>query len=80
MSAQAIRDAQAVTDRRDVEEWLQLADELTDGDVPWVENDWDADSVAAARRAASRLDLPFPPAEGDLDRARQGDFGPALAR
>jgi len=51
-----------------MEDYVSLADEMNDGDVPWNESDWDERAVANGKKYAQENDLPWPPRMGDLDR------------
>jgi len=50
------------------EAYASLADEMNDGDVVWVESDWDAQAVKQGKEYAIEHDLPWPPRTGDFDR------------
>lgn len=55
----------------DLECWFSIADELTDGsphDLSFPD-DFDKRALKAGERAAKEYDLPWPPRQGDLDRA-----------
>lgn len=53
----------------DEDSYVSLADEMNDPDVgPWVESNWDPQSVAEGKRYAEAHDLPWPPQAGDFDR------------
>lgn len=57
------------------EDYASLADEMNDGDVAWVESDWDARAVASAKRYARRKHLRWPPQMGDYDRLYERERG-----
>lgn len=50
------------------EMYASLADEMNDGDVEWVESDWDEDAVKHGKAYAEKNNLPWPPRCGDFDR------------
>jgi|KBSMisStandDraft_5_1062788.scaffolds.fasta_scaffold525255_2 hypothetical protein len=50
------------------EAYASLADEMNDGDVVWVESDWDKEAVKLGKAYAEDHDLPWPPRMGDYDR------------
>lgn len=50
------------------EDYSSLADEMNDGDVEWVESDWDPEAVANGKVFAKKNGLPWPPRMGDYDR------------
>lgn len=52
----------------DKEAYASLADEMNDGDVPWIEADWDDEAVAGGKKYAKKKGLRWPPQMGDYDR------------
>jgi hypothetical protein len=64
-------DADQILEERD--SYAGLADEMNDGDVTWVEADWDPRAVRNGRRYAERHDLPWPPRAGDFDRLYEAE-------
>ncbi len=57
-------------DTFDIEEesYASLADEMNDGDVVWVESDWDKEAVKLGKKYAEKQGLRWPPQMGDFDR------------
>jgi len=59
-----------------IQDYVDLADELTDEDCADRDQSWfDPTFWEAAKAQAAEFELPFPPGIGDLDRLYQGELG-----